>query len=148
MEETFYFSALGFLGCVPHGKKAFCMPMHLLTPKMVRKLSDPNAVWLAKVDGVVEQSFTDTHARYMLRFGDHVFEAFSESRHELPEGRAVICFTPSVREYNGDEDTILTLHGSTYVTDKAIPDDYEGTDPSDVARDLQDLDFEIAKSIF
>jgi len=128
--------------------------MNLFTPKMVRKL-DPDAVWLAKVEEVVEARFTDTQARYMLRFGDMAFEAFSESRHDLPAGRSVICFTPSVREYNGEQDVILTLLGSTCVTEGLYPsrddtgdndfhDAHDGVDPSDAAREREALDFEIA----
>lgn len=150
MEEICYSQAFDFLPCVPSDKVAYCIPMELLTPRLARKMASvPNSVYIANFEKVVE-SYEDAKIyRVLLKFGgDCVFEAFARpSRLTVPSEDTVICYTPRVAEWEGKEYVVLDLIAWTQIirpNQAPIGIVHEDTDPSDLARDAEELDRAVA----
>lgn len=151
MEEQDFNNAYDVFSCiVPHGKKLYSIPMEIMTPKLAAKLAAiPDAVYLAKVKEVLELQNIGHAVRMLLRFYDRdAFEAIAWDK-QVPstEKPFLICFTPRVAEFNDNAYVVLDIIGMTPVL-AGNPNNYigdgDGTDPSDLARDAQELDLACA----
>ncbi len=144
MFDSHYEAAFDVLnGIAPWGKEIYSIPMQLLTPKFVGKLP-ADAVYLAKVDEVLECQMVGNLERYLLKFGDCTFEGFGKSGvMPVMNKPDVACFTPRVVFSNMQEREYVVLDvigfNSVPTTNTFVGDDYDGTDPSDLARQAQDL---------
>ena len=144
MYQSHYEAAFDVLNVIaPWGKEVYSIPMQLLTPKFVGKLP-ADAVYLAKVDEVLECQMVGNLERYLLKFGDCTFEGFGKSGvMPVMNKPDVVCFTPRVVFVNmqDKEFVVLDVIGFNSVPNATtfVGNDYDGTDPSDLARDADNL---------
>src|SRR6187200_3698668 len=105
MEDQDYETAFDVFSCiVPHGKKAYSVPMEVMTPKLAAKLAAiPDAVYIAKCDAFGDGTLNTQFERYLLRFGPLAIEAAGKpgtmGSVTWSTENFLVCFTPRVATF-------------------------------------------------